>query len=196
MRIRPLAVALPVLALVALPSTAFAHPGHADGGFPDGLAHPLTGADHVLAMLAVGLWAGQRGGRARWTLPLAFLASMLVGFALGTAGVAVPGVEAGLLASVLVLGLCVAAAVRGPTLFAAALVGVCALLHGHAHGSEAPAGANIATYGAGFALATASLHAAGIGLAAMLARAAGGRALRFAGAATVAAGLVLVVISG
>ena len=113
----------------------------------------------MLAMVAVGLWAGLNGGRALWAWPVAFVGVMLAGGALGMAGVAVPMVEPGILASVIVLGLLVLTAARLPVALGAALVGVFALLHGHAHGAELPTEAAAATYAAGFALATALLHA-------------------------------------
>ena len=141
---------------------ALAHTGleHAVS-FASGFKHPWTGLDHMLAMVAVGLWAGLNGGRALWAWPAAFVGVMVAGGALGIAGIPVPMVEPGILASVIVLGLLVLAAARLPVALGAALVAVFALLHGHAHGAELPAQAAAATYAAGFALATALLHAPG-----------------------------------
>ena len=136
----------------------------------------------MLAMVAVGLWAGLNGGRALWAWPAAFVGVMLAGGALGMAGVAVPMVEPGILASVIVLGLLVLTAARLPVALGAALVAAFALLHGHAHGAELPGGAAAATYAAGFALATAALHAVGLGIAYLCRSASGRLIVRGAGA--------------
>lgn len=155
-------------ALIALPSLAQAHVGfHADG-LAAGALHPLTGLDHLLAMLAVGLWAATLGGAARWVVPAAFVAVMATGAAASMAGLAIPGVEPLVAASVCVLGIAVLAKVRVPVPAAAAVVAIFALAHGSAHGSEMPAMASPVAYALGFAAVTASLHAAG--LAAGLAR--------------------------
>ncbi|MDO9710349.1 HupE/UreJ family protein [Paracraurococcus lichenis] len=160
--------ALPAAALL-LPATAFAHPGHLEhAGFLAGLLHPVSGLDHLLAMVMVGLWAGLLGGAARLALPGAFLAAMLAGFGLAAAGLVLPGVEAGILASVVVLAAFALLAVRVPVAAAAGLVALAGLFHGHAHGTEMLGG--VAPYAAGFLLATAALHAAGLALAAPLAR--------------------------
>lgn len=182
-----------LVALFALtPVLAHAHhlPGQASG-FTSGLSHPLLGMDHLLAMVAVGLWATQLGGRAIWMVPAAFVSLMTVGGALGMLGVHLPMVEAGILASVLILGLLIAASARLPLSGAMALVGLFAIFHGHAHGAEMPAAASGAVYGAGFALATAALHACGIGLGLLARKYASAPALRFAGAAIASAGLCL-----
>ena len=150
--------------LVATAAPAFAHLDPvAHGSFMAGVTHPLSGADHMLAMIAVGLWAVQIGGGARWTVPAAFVSLMALGFALALAGAPLPFVEPGILASVIGLGLLVALAVRVPTAISAAIVGVFALFHGHAHGGELGA-ATALTFGLGFIAATALLHAAGVGL--------------------------------
>ena len=173
---------------------AIAHTGAEHAlSFASGFAHPWTGLDHMLAMVAVGLWAGLNGGRALWAWPAAFVGVMLLGGALGMAGVGLPMAEAGILASVMVLGLLVLAAVQLPAAAGAILVAAFALLHGHAHGAELPTGAAAATYAAGFAIATAILHAIGIGVAS-LAKAPNGRLLvRGAGALVAAAGVALAV---
>jgi urease accessory protein len=151
-----------ILAVTAAP--AFAHLDPAEhGSLMAGLSHPLSGADHMLAMIAVGLWAAQIGGRARWAVPTAFVSLMALGFGLALSGAPLPFVEPGILASVLGLGLLVALAVRVPTPKSAAIVGVFALFHGHAHGGELGA-ATALTFGLGFVLSTALLHAAGVGL--------------------------------
>jgi urease accessory protein len=159
------------LALLALPAMAFAHPGHGQGLLA-GAGHPLSGLDHLLAMVAVGLWAAQQEGRGRWALPCTFLVAMLVGGALGFAGVDLPGLESGIAASVLALGLAVALAVRPPLPLAIIATAGFALCHGMAHGLELPAMASAWTYAAGFIAATAALHASGYALARWLPRAA------------------------
>jgi urease accessory protein len=136
----------------------------AAAGLLSGLAHPISGLDHVLAMVAVGLWGAQLGAPAVWTLPIAFPLVMALGGALALAGVALPGVELGIALSALVLGLLVLGQVRPRPAVAALVVGCFALFHGHAHGTELPAGANGALYSIGFVVATGSLHALGIAL--------------------------------
>lgn len=160
----------PTLLLLALTycGAALAHPGH-DHGAMAGLLHPLTGIDHILAMLAVGLWGAQLGGRAQWLLPASFVAFLAVGGALGMSGAALPMVEAGIATSVLLLGLLIGFAVRLKTLPAALIVGCFAVFHGYAHGTEMPAAGSAWLYGAGFVAASAALHGVGLGL---------GRALR------------------
>lgn len=180
------------LCLVALATQALAHPeGHAVGpvgGLTAGFVHPFGGLDHVLAMVAVGLWAAQLGGAALWRVPAGFVAAMLAGGVLGALGVGVIPAEAGILASVLLLGLMVAFAVRLAPALGLVVVAALALCHGYAHGSEMPAGAAV-TYALGFAVATALLH--GVGIAAGLALR--GRAMRWGGAGIAAAGLVLIL---
>ncbi|UUX49688.1 HupE/UreJ family protein [Nisaea acidiphila] len=157
------AIALGAAILLAGTSTSFAHLNPvAHGSFAAGLSHPLFGADHILAMIAVGIWAFQIGGRALVGVPAAFVGCMALGFVLALSGVALPFVEPAILASVVALGLLVAAAVRLPAGVCAAVVGLFALFHGHAHGGEIGA-ATALTYGAGFVAATALLHVAGLG---------------------------------
>src|SRR5687767_14173528 len=136
---------LPVALLALFAGTASAHPGHADheiGGIGWGLAHPFTGLDHLLAMVAVGLWAVQLGGRAIWMLPLSFVSAMAMGGAFGMGGLVLPQVEPVILGSALVLGALVAMATRLPITASVAIVAVSAFFHGQAHGAEMPAGAN------------------------------------------------------
>jgi len=174
-----------LLALLSTP--AFAHPGHLHmAGFTAGVLHPLTGLDHLAAMLMVGLWAGTVFRNRLIVPPLAFVAFMLAGFALGAIGGALPLTELLILASVIVLGAMVLFEVRLPIMAASALIALFAFAHGHAHGAEMPADASVLSFGAGFALMTAALHAAGVGLA-MLANRPVTRAL---GGASAALGLV------
>jgi len=148
---------LSVLLLAASP--AFAHVGIGEtSGFAAGFGHPLAGLDHITVMIAVGLWAALKGGRALWVWPATFVGVMLVGGTLGMAHVAVPFVEPGILASVVALGLLVALAVDLPVWTGALIIGAFAVLHGHAHGTEVPATASGIEYMAGFAFATALLH--------------------------------------
>jgi urease accessory protein len=162
------------LALFLTPAIAFAHPGHHESGMLAGLSHPLLGLDHLLAMFAVGLWAAQQRGAARWALPLTFVSSMLVGGLLGFEGLNFNYIESGIAASVLAFGLLVAVAMRLPMLIALSLTAVFALTHGVAHGLELPELANPAGYALGFVLATAALHGAGYALVRVLPQAAAG----------------------
>lgn len=160
------------LFLVFLPSVAQAHPGHVDSGLKQGLAHPLTGLDHLLAMLAVGLWAAQQGGRARWLLPACFVAVMTIGGWLGVVGTRIPFMEATVLASVFILGLALATSSQAPPTVSCGIAGLFAFAHGHAHGAELTQESSGWSYGLGFALATVGLHAVGfvLGRAAMRGR--------------------------
>jgi urease accessory protein len=156
---------LAALALVLAPSVAAAHVGIGDtNSIAHGFMHPLSGVDHVLAMLAVGLFAAHLGGRALWLLPLSFVAMMACGGVLGMAGIGVPYVEIAIGLSVVVLGIVVAMRVNPPMGIAAALVGFFAIFHGHAHGTEMPETASGLAYGAGFVIATALLHVIGVGI--------------------------------
>lgn len=195
-RIGSLAGALALIA-VAGATPALAHLSPEDhGSFLAGLTHPLFGLDHILAMVAVGLWAAMLGGPAVVIVPAAFVATMIVGFGMAMAGIGLPFVEPVILASVVVLGLVIAAAVRLPAAGGAILVGAFALFHGHAHGAELGV-ATAAPYLAGFALSTALLHCAGIALGLMLGAgyeldATRGRLIaRTLGGATALAGLAL-----
>lgn len=184
------------LALVAAP--AFAHVGVDSGaGFGTGFAHPFGGLDHMLAMVAVGLWAIQLAGkgntRALWLLPLSFVLPMALGFLGGYLGLALPGVELGIAVSVLALGLVVAFSFRPPLWVAMLFTTAAALFHGHAHGAEMPETAAALSFGAGMVAATALLHVGGIALARLAQRAALPVLTRVAGAGVAAAGLVLLV---
>jgi urease accessory protein len=185
-----------VLALAALaalaPAAAFAHPGHPEHeglGLAGGFAHPFTGTDHMLAMVAVGLWAALRGGRAVWAWPAAFVSAMALGFAFGQAEALAWSVEPAVLASVIVLGALTAAQARAPLGWGVVLIGAFGAAHGYAHGAEAP-GAG-AAYPLGFALATISLHLAGLGVGLALQRFGRPGAIRLLGAGAAAGGLIL-----
>src|SRR5262245_18565436 len=160
--------------------------------FVSGLAHPLHGADHLLAMMAVGVWGAMAGGRAIRVWPIAFVATMLAGFAAGAAGFAVPLVEPAIWSSVVVLGLVVALATRARLWSGAAIIGLFAFFHGHAHGTEAPA-AGLRGYATGAAMATGALHAAGIGLCRVAGPSCGAVALRAMGAVAALGGIVALV---
>jgi urease accessory protein len=179
------------LALFFTPWLAQANPGHYESSFSHGLLHPLMGLDHICAMIAVGLWAAQRGGKAVWLLPVAFVVMMFAGGLLGKAGLALPQVEAGLLVSVLILGLLVAAAVRLPVWLSAMVAGVFAIFHGHAHAVETPMNVSALTYDVGFLLATAGLHLVGIAFGLAVARLGKISLVRYAGGAIVCCGVVL-----
>jgi len=160
---RPLLLPLVALVLLALaPEAALAHSGHAAGGFSIGFTHPLGGLDHVLAMVAVGLFAWHLGGKALWLVPAAFVATMAVGGAIGMAGTGLPLVEVGIALSIVVIGGLVALRRTMPTALAMTLVAVFALFHGQAHGAEMSQAASGLAYGLGFLMATALLHGAGI----------------------------------
>ncbi|RWA71892.1 HupE/UreJ family protein [Mesorhizobium sp.] len=182
---------LAAILFLAAAMPAYAHVGAGTtSSFTAGFMHPLSGLDHMTVMIAVGLWAAMKGGRAVWAWPLAFVGVMLAGAAFGMLHVPVPFVEPGILASVVALGLLVALAVDLPVSAGAAIIGLFALFHGHAHGTEVPENAGGLEYMAGFAVATALLHT--VGIAAAL-----GLGLRFrsmiraAGAACAAVGVGL-----
>jgi urease accessory protein len=184
---------LAAASFAASTAPAFAHLDPAEhGSLMAGFTHPLSGLDHILAMIAVGLWAAQIGGRALWVVPLAFVGTMAFGFALAMAGVHLPFVEPAILASVVALGLLVAMAVRLETVACAAVVGVFALFHGYAHGGELGA-AGALPFSAGFVIATALLHIAGIGFGVSISRLSSGRIIaRLLGGITAFAGLALI----
>lgn len=182
-------------ALAALaPMTAMAHTGvGATGGFAHGFWHPITGLDHVLAMVLVGMLAWQLSGRALWLVPATFVLVMAVGGALGVAGIAIPLVELGIALSVVVLGAAVALGIRAPVAVAMGIAGLFAICHGQAHGAEMPADASGLGYGLGFMIATAALHAGGLGLG-FLVGAAGDRyglVMRSAGGLAALAGVAI-----
>lgn len=176
--------ALAVVSLAA--SQALAHTGAAAGGvggFVSGFEHPIFGWDHVVAMVAVGLWGAFLGAPAIWLLPIVFPVVMAFGGALGIAGVPIPAVETGIATSSIVLGLMIALAARAPLWVAAIIVGIFAIFHGHAHGAELPEAAHPVAYSIGFVLATGLLHLCGIALGLLVGRPGGTLAIRTGGAA-------------
>ena len=174
---------LGVMIVVALWSqNAFAHPQKGEAvGFLTGFRHPISGLDHVLAMVAVGLWGAQLGAPAIWLLPVAFPLVMAMGGMLGLMGVPLPGVEYGIALSAILLGSAVMFEYRPPLGVAAALVGFFAIFHGHAHGTELPPGQSALLYSMGFVIATGCLHALGIGIGTVHRWRWGQALLRFAG---------------
>lgn len=155
-----------LLAYVTILPVAEAHTfGSQGAGLMAGLTHPFVGLDHLLAMIAVGIWAGQLGGRAVWLIPLTFVSVMAAAATLASFGLLLPLMEPAIACSVLVLGLLIAGSVRLPTSVGALLVSLFAVFHGYAHGLELPQAASPILYGAGFVLATALLHGLGIGFA-------------------------------
>jgi len=180
-----------LLLLGAGPAWAHQPQGQA-AGFLAGLRHPVSGLDHVLAMVSVGLWGAQLGPPAVWLLPVTFPLVMAFGGFLGLLGVPLPGVEVGIALSALLLGVMVAREARPPLWLAAALVGFFAVFHGHAHGRELPAGQSALLYSLGFVVATGCLHAAGIGIGLVHRWGWGRIAVRITGAAVALAGAVFI----
>ncbi|MGL6069993.1 HupE/UreJ family protein [Craterilacuibacter sp.] len=170
---------------------AQAHTGHGADSFTQGLTHPFAGIDHLLAMFAVGLWAAQQGGRARWQGPLTFVLALAAGGMLGMLGVGLPALENGIALSVMLGGLLVVAVARVHTALALAGIGFFALWHGVAHGLEMPDNASAAAYASGFMLASALLHASGLAIGHGALKVSG--MLRMLGAAIAASGAVLLM---
>lgn len=192
-RVVPLALAI-AMAGVMLSPPAMAHITNASGaGFAGGVSHPFSGLDHILAMVAVGMWASQLGERAYWVLPLTFPVVMAAGAALGIAGVPLPWVEIGITASVIILGLMVALALKPSLAVSIALIGLFAIMHGHSHGTELPQAASPVAYGAGFLIATALLHAVGLVIGGTSRWPLGRIGLRTAGAAIASIGVLSLV---
>ncbi|MBP1605710.1 MAG: HupE/UreJ protein [Acidobacteria bacterium] len=181
---------LAVLMLLVSAAPAFAHvqQGQAQG-FLTGLRHPVSGLDHVLAMISVGLWGAQLGAPAVWLLPVTFPMVMAFGGFLGLVGIPLPGVEVGIALSAVLLGLMVAREAKPSLVAAALLVGFFAIFHGHAHGTELPPGQSGLMYSIGFVIATGCLHGVGIAIGVVHKWPAGKAALRFAGALVALAGL-------
>jgi urease accessory protein len=189
-RVAPIAIG-GLLSFVVTP--VFAHPGdhHALSSFSTGFAHPLFGWDHVLAMLAIGLWAAQQRRPLVWLLPSLFPLVMAVGALVGLSGVALPLIETGIAGSVAVLGLLIAFAVRLPTWASASLVALFAMFHGYAHGLELPQGSSFGFYGVGFIAATALLHLIGLATGLIAQSRLIGNAVRVLGAGMAVTGVYL-----
>jgi urease accessory protein len=183
-----------LVALSAMP--AMAHTGNDAFGFASGFFHPLFGWDHIAAMVAVGLWGAFLGRPAIYILPITFPLVMALGGTLGIVGIALPGVEAGIAASALILGLCVMMAAQPPLWLAAVAVGFFAIFHGHAHGTELPDAASPFGYAVGFVIATGLLHLCGILFGALTQSAAGRVVVRGAGALIALAGIAFLTEIG
>jgi urease accessory protein len=179
--------------LLLLPALAQAHTDGAAGGssFVTGFRHPLSGLDHVLAMLAVGMWGAQLGPPALWVLPIAFPLVMAHGGVAGIVGLPIPPVEIGIAVSVVVLGSMIALDARPRLFWACALVAFFAVFHGYAHGKELPGHAGAVAYSAGFVIATGLIHLAGIAIGLVVKLPHGERALRLGGSAIALCGLYL-----
>lgn len=184
----------PALVTLTCPAVAFAHQdASAAAGLVSGLHHPVSGLDHILAMVCVGLWGAQLGAPAVWVLPVAFPMMMAVGGFMGLIGIPLPGVEVGIALSAIVLGAMVVGKVRPPLWAASILVGIFAIFHGHAHGTELPEGASGLLYSLGFVISTGLLHAAGIGLGLVHRWEPGKVAIRVAGAVIIAGGVLFLM---
>jgi urease accessory protein len=180
------------LLLLAQPALAHTEAGVA-GGLVSGFLHPILGPDHVVAMVAVGLWGAFLGMPAMWVLPVVFPLVMALGGVLGVLGVPLPGVEVGIALSAVALGAMVAFAARPPLWVAAVLVGAFAIFHGHAHGAELPGAANPLAYGLGFVVATGLLHLTGIAFGLLVRWPLGMRAVRAGGGLIACAGLYFLI---
>ena len=193
---RPLLTPLFAMLLPFYATTAFAHAetGVA-GGLVSGLLHPILGFDHLVAMVAVGLWGAQLGKPAIWLLPITFPIVMALGALAGVAGLPLPFVEIGIASSALVLGIMVALYLRPPFWAAAVMVGLFALFHGHAHGTELPSAINPLAYGVGFVTSTGLLHLAGILIGVLVRWPAGDKLVRVCGVAVAAVGLLSLTLA-
>jgi len=181
--------------LFLLPSFAYAHVGVDEtNGFLHGLAHPVSGLDHVCAMLAVGLWAAQMGGRSVWAVPLTFVVVMAFGGILPLFGISLPFVEQGIVLSVLWLGVLIAASIHLPLWLSSGMVGLFALWHGHAHGAEMPESVSGVGYALGFMLSTSLLHISGIAFGLGMQRLSHERLVHATGAGIALCGVYLAVI--
>jgi urease accessory protein len=186
----PLWLVSSLLLALLWPTRALAHVhGSEAAGLLSGLRHPVSGLDHILAMVAVGLWGAQLGRPAIWLLPVTFPMVMAFGGMLGLMGFSLPGIEVGIALSAIILGVMVGLEAKPPLWVAAVIVGFFAIFHGHAHGAELPAGADALLYSIGFVVATGCLHAAGIGLGLIHRWPAGKLTLRAAGVAVALAGV-------
>lgn len=182
------------IALFVVSTSAFAHTGEGlTEGFVSGLTHPIFGWDHVVAMVAVGLWGAVLGRPAIWILPIVFPLVMAFGAALGVAGIPVPFIETGIALSGVVLGLLIVFLIKTPLVVAAVLVGLFAIFHGHAHGTELPEAANPIAYAVGFVIATGLLHLFGILFGTLMASEVGKWVVRAGGAIIALVGATFLV---
>ena len=187
-------IALAAILLLGLGGPAEAHVGEGlIGGFASGFSHPLLGPDHIVAMVAVGMWGAFLGAPALWLLPVVFPLVMAGGGALGVLGVPMPAVETGIALSAVVLGLMVALAARPPLWVAALIVGAFAVFHGYAHGAELPAAADPVAFSVGFVIATGLLHLLGIAIGLLVRWPAGRFAVRATGTAIALARVVFLI---
>lgn len=186
---------LPLVSLLLfLPNVALAHQ-NGNGGFLSGLSHPILGFDHLLAMLSVGIVSVQIGGKAIWTIPLTFVAVMLLGGIMGMAGIEVFSIEAGIAFSVFALGIAITADKKLPIILSMIIVGFFAIFHGYAHGTEMPGLANPIFYAAGFIIGTACIHIMGITLGFIAKRSSKGLPfLKYIGAAIAGIGFHLLIL--
>lgn len=179
------------------PTMALAHTqGGEGGGVLTGFLHPMKGPDHMLAMVAVGMWGAQLGSPCIWALPIAFPMIMALGGVLGILGLQIPAVEPAIVVSVILLGTLIALATRPPVFIAISLVSIFAVFHGYAHGAELPAGADALTYSLGFVVATGLLHLTGILIGLVIDLPGGGRSLRIAGGLIAVTGVYLFIAMG
>jgi len=182
-----------ILLLVAMQPLAAHTTGGAIGGLGSGLGHPFIGVDHLLAMLAVGMWAYQLGGSSVWKIPLAFVVTLLAGAGIGLAGLSLPFIEPMIAASVMVFGLLIAMRYRVAPVLACLMVALFALFHGYAHGIEMPLATSPLTYVAGFSIATIGLHGLGVMLAYVIHRTTHTMLLRVGGMGLASTGLLLLL---
>jgi urease accessory protein len=183
-----------LLTTLMVPSLAHAHSGAGETSrLLQGIGHPLSGLDHICAMVAVGLWAAQMGGRSIWAIPLTFINVMALGGILAMMGINLPLVETGIVISLLTLGVLIAASLRLPLVASVIIVGLFATFHGLAHGAEMPETASALAYAAGFIIATAFLHGCGVGLGVAIQRLASPKIVRYAGTAIVLCGAYLLL---
>jgi len=190
--VTPLFSLMSAIGLLLISNAVYAHTGVGLAtGFGAGLLHPIGGFDHLLAMVAVGLWAVQMGKKAVWIVPSAFVSIMILGGVLGISGFYIPYIETGILASVLVLGLLITFAWKLPLTLSVLVVGLFAIFHGHAHGTEMPVAMGGLFYSVGFACATALLHLSGIALGMMAQKLSMEKVTRFAGVAITMSGCYL-----
>ncbi|WP_160063052.1 HupE/UreJ family protein [Psychromonas sp. L1A2] len=181
--------------MLVLPNLAYAHTVHGAGGFMSGFSHPVLGFDHLLAMLSVGILSAQMGGKAIWKVPATFVIVMLIGGILGMEDIQLFSVELGIILSVLALGLSIASEKKFPALLAMLFVGIFAIFHGHAHGSEMPYLAKPMYYALGFVAGTAIIHIAGVFIGLVLLKLkSGAQLLRYLGAGIAGVGFHMLVM--